>query len=60
MIPVEHDQEGCHDHNDGDHDDGVEDGVEEPEAGRRSVLCERCVDPAGTNIMVSCEQESEV
>lgn len=53
-VLVEDNQEDGHDHDDADHDDGVEDGVEEPPADRRGVLSERCVDPAGTNITVSC------
>lgn len=53
-ILVEDNQEDGHDHDDADHDDGVEDGVEEPAADRRGVLCERRVDPVGTNVIVSC------
>lgn len=55
-VLVEHDQEDGHDHDDADHDDGVEDGVEEPASDRRGVLCERRVDPAETSTDVSCER----
>lgn len=57
-VLVEDDQEDGHDHDDADHDDGVEDGVEEAAADRRRVLGERRVDPAGTNMAVSCERRS--
>lgn len=44
-VLVEHDQEDGHDHDDADHDDGVEHRVEQPLAHCVCVLCERRVDP---------------
>lgn len=45
-VLVEDDQEDGHDHDDADHDDGVQDGVEEAAAHRGRVLCEGGVEPA--------------
>lgn len=46
-VLVEHDQEDGHGHDDADHDEGVEDGVEQALAHRGRVLGEWCVDAEG-------------
>lgn len=52
-VFIEDHQEDGHDHEDADHDDGVEHGVEEAAANRGGVLGEGRVDPAGTGVCVN-------
>lgn len=54
-VLVEHNQEDGHDHDDADHDEGVEHGVEEALAHRGCVLSEWRVDAEGEGeVSTSC------
>lgn len=57
-VLVQDDQEDCHDHDDADHDNGVEDGVKEATANRWRVLAKWRVNPAWTEVRVSCGRSS--